>query len=160
MDIRPIAEADFDRVWPIIQSVIKAQETYALDPDMDRETAFKLWVELPQATFVAEDRGEILGTYYIKPNAAGPGSHVCNCGYMTSAAARGRGVASALCAHSLQLAREFGYLSMQYNAVVATNEVAVALWKKQGFAIVGTLPEAYRHRTLGLVDCYVMSRKV
>ena len=160
MQIRPITEADFDQVWPIIREVVQGQESYALDPDMDRDAAWKLWVELPRATFVAEDDGQILGTYYIKPNAAGPGAHVCNCGYMTSPAARGRGVASALCIHSLGVARQLGFLSMQYNAVVATNEVAVALWKKHGFQIVGTLPEAYRHRTLGLVDCYVMSRKV
>ncbi|WP_462380212.1 N-acetyltransferase family protein [Pseudomonas sp. Marseille-QA0892] len=160
MNIRPITEADFDQVWPIIRDVVQAQETYALDPNMDRVAAWKLWVELPRATYVAEADGRILGTYYIKPNAAGPGDHVCNCGYMTSPTARGRGVAGTLCAHSLQVAKELGFLSMQYNSVVSANEVAVALWKKHGFEIVGTLPQAYRHKTLGLVDCYVMSRKI
>lgn len=160
MNIRPIAEADFDQVWPIVRDVVQARETYALDPDMDRAAAWKLWVELPRATFVAEENGQILGTYYIKANAAGPGDHVCNCGYMTAAAARGKGVARALCEHSLETARELGFRSMQFNSVVSTNEVAVALWQKLGFQIVGTLPEAYRHATQGLVDCYVMSRKV
>lgn len=158
MNIRPITAADFDQVWPIIQAVVQNQETYALDPAMDRDAAWKLWVELPKATFVAERDGQILGTYYIKPNAAGPGSHVCNCGYMTAEAARGQGVASALCAHSLETGRELGFLAMQFNSVVSTNQVAVALWKKHGFEIVGTLPKAYRHRTQGLVDCYVMFR--
>lgn len=158
MNIRPITAADFDQVWPIIQAVVQSQETYALDPAMDRDAAWKLWVELPKATFVAERDGQILGTYYIKPNAAGPGSHVCNCGYMTAEAARGQGVASALCAHSLDMGRELGFLAMQFNSVVSTNQVAVALWKKHGFEIVGTLPKAYRHRTQGLVDCYVMFR--
>ncbi|MFK4132792.1 GNAT family N-acetyltransferase [Pseudomonas luteola] len=158
MNIRPITAADFDQVWPIIQAVVQSQETYALDPAMDRDAAWKLWVELPKATFVAEREGQILGTYYIKPNAAGPGSHVCNCGYMTAEAARGQGVASALCAHSLDMGRELGFLAMQFNSVVSTNQVAVALWKKHGFEIVGTLPKAYRHRTQGLVDCYVMFR--
>ncbi|MBA1250714.1 GNAT family N-acetyltransferase [Pseudomonas luteola] len=158
MNIRPITAADFDQVWPIIQAVVQSQETYALDPAMDRDAAWKLWVELPKATFVAERDGQILGTYYIKPNAAGPGSHVCNCGYMTAEAARGQGVASALCAHSLETGRELGFLAMQFNSVVSTNQVAVALWKKHGFEIVGTLPKAYRHRTQGLVDCYVMFR--
>ena len=158
MNIRPITAADFDQVWPIIQAVVQNQETYALDPAMDRDAAWKLWVELPKATFVAERDGQILGTYYIKPNAAGPGSHVCNCGYMTAEAARGQGVASALCAHSLETGRELGFLAMQFNSVVSTNQVAVALWKKHGFEIAGTLPKAYRHRTQGLVDCYVMFR--
>ena len=158
MNIRPITAADFDQVWPIIQAVVQSQETYALDPAMDRDAAWKLWVGLPKATFVAERDGQILGTYYIKPNAAGPGSHVCNCGYMTAEAARGQGVASALCAHSLDMGRELGFLAMQFNSVVSTNQVAVALWKKHGFEVVGTLPKAYRHRTQGLVDCYVMFR--
>ena len=158
--IRPITEADFEQVWPIIRDVVQAQETYAYDPRMDRDTAWRTWVEVPRATFVAERDGQILGTYYIKANAAGPGDHVCNCGYMTAAAARGQGVASQLCAHSLQIARELGFSAMQFNSVVATNEAAVALWQKHGFAIVGTLPKAYRHARLGLVDCYVMYRSV
>ncbi|TWI57566.1 ribosomal protein S18 acetylase RimI-like enzyme [Pseudomonas duriflava] len=158
MNIRPLTAADFDQVWPIIQTVVQAQETYAFDPDMDRDMAWKLWVELPQVTYVAEKDGQILGTYYLKPNAAGPGNHVCNCGYMTAPAARGQGVASALCAHSLQIGRELGFMAMQFNSVVSTNETAVALWKRHGFEIVGTLPKAYRHKTKGLVDCYVMYR--
>ena len=134
--IRPIEAADFDQVWPIIRDVVQAQETYAFDPDMDRDTAWKIWVELPRATFVAEQGGQILGTYYIKANAAGPGDHVCNCGYMTAAAARGRGIASRLCAHSLDVARELGFSAMQFNSVVATNEAALPLYADQGFRTV------------------------
>ncbi|MFY1021417.1 GNAT family N-acetyltransferase [Ectopseudomonas khazarica] len=158
--IRPLEAADFDQVWLIIRDVVQAQETYAFDPDMDRETAWKTWVEPPRATFVVEQDGQILGTYYIKANAAGPGDHVCNCGYMTAAAARGKGVASAMCRHSLQVGRELGFSAMQFNSVVASNTVAVALWQKLGFAIVGTLPKAYRHARLGLVDCHVMFRSL
>lgn len=158
--IRPIEAADFDQVWPIIEGVVQAQETYAFDPSMNRDMAWKLWVELPRATFVAEEAGQILGTYYIKANAAGPGDHVCNCGYMTAPAARGRGIAGRLCLHSLEVARELGFSAMQFNSVVATNTVAVALWQKHGFEIVGTLPKAYRHARLGLVDCHVMFRRL
>jgi len=156
MNIRPITVEDFEQVWPIIEQVVQAQETYAYDPAMTHEQAWATWVELPRATFVAEEDGQILGTYYIKANAAGPGQHVCNCGYMTAPEARGKGVARRLCEHSLQMARELGFLAMQFNSVVSTNHVAVALWKKLGFEIVGTLPKAYRHKTLGLVDCHVM----
>lgn len=160
MNIRLISDADFDQVWPIIHEVVQAQETYAFDPRMDRDSAWNLWVKLPRATFVAERDGQILGTYYIKPNAAGPGDHVCNCGYMTAPSARGQGVAGALCAHSLKAARELGFSAMQFNSVVSTNQVAVALWQKHGFEIVGTLPKAYRHARHGLVDCYVMYRSL
>lgn len=160
MNIRPITDADFDQVWPIIREVVQAQETYAFDPEMDRDTAWRLWVELPTATYVAERDGQILGSYYIKPNAAGPGDHVCNCGYMVAPAARGQGVAGRLCAHSLEVARERGFEAMQFNSVVASNTVAIALWQKHGFRIVGTLPRAYRHRSLGHVDCHVMYRSL
>ena len=160
MNIRPLTEADFDQVWPIIREVVQAQETYAFDPEMDRDAAWRLWVELPTATYVAEQDGQILGSYYLKPNAAGPSDHVCNCGYMVASAARGQGVAGRLCNHSLQTARELSFQAMQFNSVVASNTVAVTLWQKHGFQIIGTLPRAYRHRTLGLVDCYIMHREL
>lgn len=156
--IRPMTDDDFDRFWPTFQAVAAAQETYAYDPALTKEAARALWIDLPAYTFLAEEEGELLGSYYLKPNAAGPGAHVCNCGYMVAPAARGKGVAQRMCEHSLQVARGAGFLAMQFNSVVSTNEVAVALWKKMGFEVVGTLPRAYRHRTLGYVDCFVMYR--
>lgn len=123
---------------------------------MSLEQARELWLKLPQHTLVAEQDGELLGSYYLKANAAGPGNHVCNCGYMVSEAARGRGVARLMCEHSQQLARDNGFLAMQFNSVVASNTVAVALWTALGFETVGRLPRAYRHARLGLVDCLVM----
>ena len=107
-------------------------------------------------TLLAEEDGELLGSYYLKPNAAGPGAHVGNCGYMVCEQARGRGVARLMCEHSQKLARQEGFLALQFNSVVATNAVAVALWHKLGFETVGRLPKAYRHARLGLVDCLVM----
>ncbi len=154
--IRPMTKVDFDAFWPTFEQVIVAQQTYAFSPQMDREQSHHIWCELPKQSFVYEQNGEILGSYYIKANAQGPGGHVCNCGYMVSEAARGQGIARAMCEHSLQMAREMGFKAMQFNSVVATNQVAVALWQKLGFEIVGTLPNAYQHAKLGLVDCYVM----
>ncbi|RMO17591.1 GCN5-related N-acetyltransferase [Pseudomonas cichorii] len=156
IQIRPMTRDDFDIFWPTFQAVVVAQETYAYDPALTREQARALWMELPLHTLVAEEDGQLLGSYCLKANAAGPGSHVSNCGYMVTEAARGRGVARLMCEHSQQLARESGFLAMQFNSVVSTNEAAVALWSKLGFATVGRLPRAYRHRQLGLVDCLVM----
>lgn len=158
MLIRPMIPADFDAVWPVLRDIARARETYALDPELDRAAGWALWGEAPRATFVAERDGAILGSYYIKPNAAGPGDHVCNAGYIVAPAARGQGVAAALCAHSLAEAARMGFAAMQFNMVVASNQVAVRLWRRHGFLIVGTLPGAYRHATLGPVDCHVMYR--
>lgn len=153
----PISENDFAAFWPTFQAVVAEQETYAIDPDISFKVAFQLWCETPKASWVAKDEsGQILGAYYLKPNAAGPGDHIANGGYMVSPSSRGKGVARAMCEHSQQQARELGFQAMQYNAVVATNEVAVALWQKLGFHIVGTVPNAYRHARLGLVDSHVM----
>lgn len=157
LNFTPITDDDFAIFWPTFQSVVQAQETYAIDPDIHYEAAQQLWCNAPKASLVAKDeRGQILGAYYLKANAAGPGNHVVNCGYMVAPAARGKGVARAMCEHSQQQAKELGFLAMQYNAVVATNEVAVALWQKLGFSIVGTVPNAFRHARLGFVDTYVM----
>ena len=107
-------------------------------------------------TFVAEDGGEILGTYYLRTNPHGGGNHVCNCGYMTGAAAAGKGVARQMCAHSIEHAKARGYKAMQFNFVVSTNERAVRLWQGMGFQVVGTLPNAFDHPQQGFVDALVM----
>jgi ribosomal protein S18 acetylase RimI-like enzyme len=156
IQIRPMTPEDFQAFWPIFHAIVASQDSYAYDPALSQDAARQLWLELPLHTLVAEEDGQLLGSYYLKANAAGPGSHVCNAGYMVGPAARGRGVARSMCEHSQRLARDAGFLAMQFNSVVSSNEVAVALWHKLGFDTVGRLPRAYRHGQLGLVDCLVM----
>ncbi|TVP87970.1 MAG: N-acetyltransferase [Pseudomonadaceae bacterium] len=156
MHIRAAREADFPAIWPIFQQVAAAGDTYAYAQDIGYASAERLWMQQPRCTWVAECDGQILGTYYLKTNQQGPGAHVCNCGYMVAAAARGQGLARAMCEHSQQVARELGYLAMQFNFVAASNTVAVALWQKLGFGVVGQLPKAFKHPQLGYVDALVM----
>jgi L-amino acid N-acyltransferase YncA len=156
MNIREATSEDFDQIWPIFHEIVAAGDTYAYAPDATREQALKLWMEIPRKTYVAEEKGQVLGTYYLKTNQAGPGEHVCNCGYMVSPAARGRGLATAMCVHSQDVARELGYKAMQFNFVASTNEGAVRLWNRLGFATVGRLPGAFRHPSKGYVDALVM----
>ena len=154
--IRLARDEHFSALWPILRDVIRAGETYALDPGLTRETVRDLWMQNPRATFVAERNGEILGSYILKTNQAGGGAHVCNCGYMVREAARGQRIARAMCLHSQDEARAMGYLAMQFNFVVETNRGAVALWQSLGFETVGRLPRAFRHPKVGLVDARVM----
>jgi ribosomal protein S18 acetylase RimI-like enzyme len=156
MLIRPAHPEDAAAIWSIIGPTIRAGETYTLDPQMSERDALAYWLEPDKETFVAEEDGAILGTYFMRPNQAGGGAHVCNCGYMTSAAATGRGIARLMCEHSLDHARVRGYRAMQFNFVVSTNERAVRLWESLGFKIVGRLPLAFRHPTRGYVDALVM----
>jgi ribosomal protein S18 acetylase RimI-like enzyme len=160
MPIRPAGPQDHDAVWAILEPVIRAGETYALDPELGREAALAYWFSPGHRVFVAEDDGDVLGTYYMRANQPGGGSHVANCGYMTAAAAQGRGVARAMCEHSLGAARDAGFHAMQFNFVVSTNERAVRLWKSLGFEEVGRLPDAFRHPRLGHVDALVMHRRL
>ena len=156
MIIREATAADFEAIWPIFSEIVSAGDTYAYPVDTTRENAERLWIQQPRMTFVAEDGGDILGTYYIRTNASGPGDHVCNCGYMVSSQARGRGIAGAMCEHSQELARQLGYQAMQFNFVAASNDGAIRLWSKLGFETVGRLPRAFRHPALGYVDALIM----
>ncbi|HUR33489.1 MAG TPA: GNAT family N-acetyltransferase [Vicinamibacterales bacterium] len=158
MVIRAARPDDAAAIWDIIGPTIRAGETYTLDPAMSEADAVAYWMGADKETFVAEEGGVILGTYYMRPNQAGGGAHVCNCGYMTGAAATGRGVARVMCQHSLDHARARGYRAMQFNFVVSTNDRAVRLWQACGFAIVGRLPLAFHHPTHGYVDALVMFR--
>ncbi|MEK9672694.1 MAG: GNAT family N-acetyltransferase [Rhodospirillaceae bacterium] len=159
--IRAFDETDWPAVWASIEPVFRAGATYAVPREIAEDDARRMWVTAPRATFVAADaEGQLLGTYYIKANQQGPGAHVCNCGYITSAAARGRGVARAMCEHSQIQARELGFRAMQYNLVVATNVGAVRLWQKLGFDIRGTLLGAFHHPEHGFVDAHVMYKNL
>ncbi|MDF3128534.1 N-acetyltransferase [Kiritimatiellaeota bacterium B1221] len=156
MNIRTANKDDWNAIWPIFREIVQAGETYAYDVDTTKEQAEKIWLEAPRRTFVFVEAGEILGTYYIKTNQAGPGRHVCNCGYMVSPKARGRGLATTMCEHSQKVAVELGYKAMQFNFVASSNQGAVRLWTKLGFETVGRLPKAFHHPRDGYVDAWVM----
>lgn len=160
MLIRPAEREDEEAVLGIVAPVLAAGETYAVARDLDAEEVRAYWFMPAHAVFVAEADGEIVGTYYLMANRGGGGAHVANCGYITAPAARGKGVARAMCADSLERARARGFRAMQFNHVVSTNAGAVRLWQSLGFAVVGTLPEAFDHPVHGYVDSYVMFRRL
>ena len=158
MLIRPATAADDDAIWAIIEPVIGAGETYALDRALSRADALAYWTGGDHETFVAEDEGRVVGTYFLRPNQSGGGSHVCNCGYVTAADSAGKGIARAMHEHSLQRARERGFRAMQFNFVISSNERAVRLWQALGYETVGRLPGAFLSPSRGYVDALVMYR--
>jgi len=160
MIIRKATPNDLQGIWKIFEIVIKTGDTFAFLPDTPFAELQKLWFAPGMNTFVAEENGEIIGSYFIKPNQPGLGSHIANCGYMVDPKERGKGIAGQMCAHSIQIAKELGYKGMQYNLVVSTNIKAVKLWEKCGFKIIGTIPGGFHHSTLGYVDAYIMFREV
>ena len=144
MLIRAATEEDANGIWAVIEPTIRAGETYALPRDMTKDEALAYWMGPDRSTFVAMDDENILGTYYLRPNQAGGGDHIANCGYITASEARGRGVARRMCNHSLEYARSRSFRGMQFNFVVGTNEPAIRLWTSLGFEVVVHPPAAMR----------------
>jgi len=159
--IREFRESDWPITWPILQEAIRAGDTYTFSPQSTEQEMRKAWVDLPAKTFVACDsKGRILGTYFIKANQPGLGAHVCNCGYVVAPAAQARGIATLMCEHSQAQALAMGFRAMQFNFVVSTNVRAIRLWERLGFSVVGRLPGAFNHQTLGYVDALIMFKRL
>jgi ribosomal protein S18 acetylase RimI-like enzyme len=154
--IRLATTADFSTVWSILKPVFRAGETYTLPRNINETDALAYWCGPTHETFVAEENTEILGTYFLRTNHLGGGDHVANCGYLTASAAQGRGVARQMLEHSLARARARGFRAMQFNFVVSSNQRAINTWEAYGFSVVGRLPSAFNHPTLGFIDALVM----
>ena len=158
--IRKAKEVDIEAIWEIFRQVVKRGDTFAFDPEATKEDCRTLWVFPPVHTYVSELDNKILGTYILRKNQQGLGAHVANAAYMVHTDARERGIGKAMGTHSIRQAKKLGFSAIQFNFVVSTNLVAIQLWLKLGFKIVGTVPKAFNHSKLGLVDVYVMHRFV
>jgi L-amino acid N-acyltransferase YncA len=156
LTIRPAADRDVEAIWHIFRAVAEAGDSFVFDPETPFDEFMAFWFGPRACAYVAEHDSRVVGSYILKPNQPGLGSHVGNAAYMVAPEARGMGLGMALGEHSLKEASRLGYRALQFNIVVSTNEPAMRLWKKLGFAIVGTLPGAFRHATLGFVDAHVM----
>jgi L-amino acid N-acyltransferase YncA len=160
LEIRPATDSDREAIWNIFHEIVAAGDTYAFDPTMSRDDALAYWFRPDTHTYVAENDGHVLGTYILRANQPGPGSHVANAAFMVAPDARGTGAGRKMGEHCLSEARRLGFRAMQFNFVVSTNRSAIHLWQQLGFKIVGTLPGAFRHPRKGYVDVYVMFRSL
>ncbi|MDB5562536.1 MAG: acetyltransferase [Hyphomicrobiales bacterium] len=160
MLIRPATPADWPAIWSILEPITRGGETLALPRDCDEATGRAYFASPEKQNFVAVDGGAVLGASYIRPNQQGGGAHIANCGYITAEAARGRGIARALCAHSIEHARAQDFRGIQFNFVVSTNEPAVHLWQSFGFEVLTRLSGAFEHPKLGFVDALVMFKRL
>ncbi len=160
MTIRPAIESDRDAIWTIFHDVIASADAYAFDPQMPRQDALAYWFRSDTHTYVAESDGRVVGTYILRANQLGLGSHVANAAFMVAPNAQGQGIGRAMGGHCLNEARRLGFRAMQFNFVVSTNKSAIRLWQQLGFKTVGTLPAAFRHPAKGYVDVHVMFRSL
>ena len=160
MEIRTAVESDKHVVWGIIKTVIAGGDTYVFDPEASEDEMIAYWFSPEKHVYVAQEDGEVLGTYWLKANQPGLGSHVGNGAYMVSPKAKGRGIGRRMAEHSIEEARRLGFHSIQFNFVVKSNEVAVKLWKSVGFEIIGEIPDAFDHKENGLTNAYIMYRRL
>ena len=158
--IRSAKVSDYDVIWGIIEDVISTGETYVFPPNSDKEKMIDYWCGNDKHTYVALIKDKILGTFIIKENQPGLGSHVANASFMTLPSASGKGIGKSMGIFCLREAKKMGFKSMQFNIVVRSNERAVRLWKKLGFEIVGEIPEAFNPQKLGFVNAYVMWKRL
>jgi L-amino acid N-acyltransferase YncA len=163
VQIRDARDADWPAIWPFFHEIVTARESYAYDPDLTEEQASALWMspssaQLSRTTVAVDADGTVLGSANMYPNRPGPGSHVASASFMVDSAARGRGVGRLLGEDMIAWAERSGFRSIQFNAVVETNESAVHLWQVLGFRIIGTVPEAFDHPKHGYVGLHVMYR--
>ncbi|MGQ0542262.1 MAG: GNAT family N-acetyltransferase [Blastocatellia bacterium] len=159
-EIRKALETDKSAVWQIIKNVIAGGDTYVFSPDTSEEEMMAYWFSPEKFNYVAVLDGEVVGTYWLKANQPGLGSHVGNGAYMVSPEAKGKGIGRKMAEHSIEEAHSLGFKSIQFNFVVKSNEVAVKLWKSVGFEVIGEIPEAFDHKENGLTNAYIMYRKL
>ena len=160
IEVRQATGEDFEAIWEIFHAVVMSGDSYAFDPGTDEEGARAVWMSPGIRTYVATESGKITGTYILKPNQPGLGSHVANAAFMVRPDVQGHGIGRTMAEHALAEASRLGYLAMQFNLVVASNRAAVQLWERLGFSIIGRVPDAFQHRELGLVDALIMYRKL
>ena len=160
LHIRQSTAADANGIWAILQPIIAKGDAYVFSPDMSKQDMLNYWLSTDKHTYTALLDDQIVGTFFMKDNQMGLGSHIANAGYATLPTVYGKGIGREMCLFSMVEARRLGYRAMQFNIVVKTNERAVRLWQSIGFQIIGEIPEAFQHQTLGFVNAFVMYQKL
>jgi GNAT superfamily N-acetyltransferase len=158
--VRKAQTSDRDAIWQIIRAVIATGDTYVFAPDTPQEEMLAYWFSPEKHVYVAEQDGQVLGTFWLKPNYPDLGSHVCNAAFMVAPGAAGKGIGRKMAEFSLDEARRLGFSAMQFNFVVASNTAAVRLWESIGMEIIGEIPDAFMHRKLGPTNALIMYRKL
>ena len=160
LQIRRATGKDREAIWQIFHAVVARGDTYVFDPNISRGQALAYWFSPNTRCYVAISNQKIVGTYILKANQPGLGSHVANAGFMVAPSAQNRGIGRAMAEHCLHEATRLGYRAMQFNFVVSSNTTALRLWKNLGFKIVARLPGAFRHSSHGFIDVYIMYRRL
>ena len=160
IQIRTATDSDKPSVWRIIKAVIATGDTYVFHPDSPESEMISFWFSPEKYVYVAEQAGAIVGTFWLKANQPGLGSHVGNAAYMVAPETAGKGIGRQMAEFSLDEAKRLGFTAIQFNFVVASNTAAVKLWQSIGMEIIGEVPDAFDHREHGMTNALIMYRKL
>ncbi len=160
LTLRPTQKEDADSIGQIALEVIQTGDTWIFAPDSSKEKLLDYFFDKKKYLYVAEIESEIVGFFFLTENQKDLGSHIANAGYMVSPGQQIKGIGRAMANFSLIEAKILGFQAMQFNFVVKTNEKAVHLWQSLGFQIIGEIPEAFQHSELGLVNAFIMYKKL
>ena len=160
LSARIASNKDEEALWGILEPMVRQGGTYVFSLDKSKKSMMGYWMGADKATFVVENEGIVVGTFYLKANQEGLGDHICNAGFVVSREAEGQGVGRWMGEFAQAAAQSRGFLAMQFNFVIKSNQNAVHLWKSLGFSMIGEIPEAYRHPELGLVPALIFHKKL
>ncbi len=160
LKIRIAKSKDANAIWEIAHKIVKTGDTWVIAPETTKEEMLDYWFDKKKYTYVAEIENQVVGMFFMTDNQKGLGNHIANAGYMVAPNLQVKGIGRAMCEFSLTEAKRLGYKAMQFNIVVKTNEKAVYLWQSLGFQIIGEIPEAFQHSELGLVNAFIMYKKL
>jgi GNAT superfamily N-acetyltransferase len=149
---------DWPHLFPILRHVVDQEDSHCIDPSHPNPTLQRIWFAPLHYVYKVMLGDTVSGTFFLRANFDGRGKHIGNGSYMVHPNYRGQGIGHAMGHYSLSEAARLGFTAMQFNSVVSTNEKALRLWYSLDFRIIGTVPQAYRHRTHGLVDTHILYR--
>ena len=140
--IQPFAEKDIPEMISIWNCIVEEGNAFPQEEFLTVETGLPFFRN-QTLTAIAVSNKEIVGLYILHPNNIGKCSHIANASYAVKKGHRGEKIGEKLVIHSLESAKDRNFRILQFNAVVATNEVALKLYKKIGFIQLGVIPGGF-----------------
>jgi DNA-binding MarR family transcriptional regulator/GNAT superfamily N-acetyltransferase len=153
-------EKDEERLYEIFQEVVHSGSQFPYECSSKEEFYRQFFTPQGQVYVCHSLDGKVMGGFYLRANFSGRSNHIANAAYMIHHSYRGKGLGSLLIKASLHLAKERGFQAMQFNMVLSQNTLAVKLYKRLGFNIIGSIPDAVRNPDGSYQDGYVMHRKL
>lgn len=153
-------QKDEEALYEIFQEVVNSGSQFPYECSSLEEFRRQFFIPKGQVYVCHSLDGKVIGGFYLRANYSGRSSHIANAAYMIRNTYRGKGLGSLLIKASLHFAKDLGFQAMQFNMVLSQNTLAIKLYERLGFSIVGIIPQAVRNPSGNYQDGYVMHRKI